>query len=81
MKRVLNLIALAVLVLAAASCSKSRVEQMAMADKVITKCNPELLSVVGGKIPATITVTYPKDYFHPEAIMVVTPVLVYEGGQ
>lgn len=81
MKRILNVIALAVLVLAAASCSKSRAEQMAMADKVITKCNPEVLAVAGGKIPATITVTYPKDYFHPEALMVVTPVLVYEGGQ
>lgn len=81
MKRILNLIALAALVLAAASCSKSRAEQMAMADKVITKCNPEVLEVVGGKVPATVTVTYPKDYFHPEALMVVTPVLVYEGGQ
>ena len=81
MKRILNVIALAALVIAAASCSKSRAEQMAMADKVITKCNPEVLSVVGGKIPATVTITYPKDYFHPEALMVVTPVLVYEGGQ
>ena len=81
MKRILNLIALAALVLAAASCSKSRAEQMAMADKVITKCNPEVLEVVGGKVPATVTVTYPEGYFHPEALMVVTPVLVYEGGQ
>lgn len=81
MKRILNVIALAALVIAAASCSKSRAEQMAMADKVITKCNPEVLAVVGGKIPATVTITYPKDYFHPEALMVVTPVLVYEGGQ
>ena len=81
MKRILYFLALSALVLAAAGCSKTRAEQMAMADKVITECNPAVLEVVGGKIPATITVTYPEDYFYPEALMVVTPVLVYEGGE
>ena len=81
MKRILTIVALCALVISAASCSKSRAEQMAMADKVITECNPPILEVVGGKVPATITITYPKDYFYPEALMVVTPVLVYEGGE
>ena len=80
MKKILYLTALSVLVLATASCSKSRAEQMAMADGVRITCDPEVLQIVGDKVPATISVTYPKDYFHPEALMVVTPVLVYDGG-
>ena len=81
MKKFLELIALTALIVAASGCSKSYAEQMAMADKVVVECTPAVLEAAGGQIPATITVTYPADYFHPEALMVVTPVLVYEGGE
>ena len=64
-----------------ASCSKSVAEQMKMAQKVNISCNPELLAVNAGQIPATITVTYPKGYFNKNAVMTVTPVLVYAGGE
>ena len=80
MKKIFSILSLAVLVLCAASCSKSRAEQMALAENVVITCNPEVLQLVGGKIPAEITVTYPEGYFHPEALLVVTPVLVYDGG-
>ena len=80
MKKLLYFTALAVLVLSAASCSKTRAEQMAMADGVQITCDPEVLQIVGDKVPATISVTYPEGYFHPEALLVVTPVLVYDGG-
>ena len=80
MKKILSILSLAILVLASASCSKSRAEQMAMAENVVVTCNPGVLQLVGDKIPAEISVTYPSGYFHPEAILVVTPVLVYEGG-
>jgi len=63
------------------SCSKSVAEQMKMAQKVNISCNPELLEVRAGTIPATITVTYPKGYFNKTAVMTVTPVLVYAGGE
>ena len=33
------------------------------------------------EIDATVSVTYPKDYFNPKVIMEVTPVIVYEGGE
>lgn len=64
-----------------ASCSKSVAEQMKMAQKVNINCNPELLEVRAGQIPATLTVTYPKGYFNKSAVMTVTPVLVYAGGE
>ena len=52
-----------------------------MADSVAVNCNPAVLEVVAGKIEADVTVTYPADYFHPKAILEVTPVIVYEGGE
>ena len=81
MKRILTFTALSALVLLSASCAKSRLEQMQLAKDVVINCNPEVLEIKGGKIPATVTVTCPKDYFHPKATMDVTPVLVYEGGE
>lgn len=81
MKKVFKALALCALVVFAASCSKSRAEQMKLAENVDVKCNPEVLALVGDKIPAEITVTYPAKYFHPKATLEVTPVLVYEGGE
>jgi len=81
MKRILSIAALVALSVLAASCSKSRAEQMALIDNVKVQCNPEILVATAGNIPAAITVTYPEGYFHPQATMEVTPVLVYEGGE
>ena len=70
----------AVLGLAAVSCGSP--EKMAeMAENVTIKCEPAVLEVVGGNIDAKVSVTYPEDYFHPKAILEVTPVIVYEGGE
>ena len=80
MKRILSFVALAALVIVSASCSKSRTEQMAMAEKLKIACTPEVLECVGGNIDATVSVTCPEGYFYPKALLVVTPVLVYEGG-
>lgn len=81
MKRIFKIFALCGLVVAAASCSKSRAEQMKLAENVKVSCTPEVIALVGDKIPAEITVTYPAKYFHPKATLEVTPVLVYEGGE
>ena len=81
MKRIISFSALAALVLLSASCSKSRLEQMQLAKDVTIQCTPEVLEIKGGNIPATVTVTCPKGYFHPKATMEVTPVLVYQGGE
>lgn len=52
-----------------------------LADQITFKCNPEVLEVVAGAIEADITVNFPAEFFHPKAIMEVTPVLVYQGGE
>ena len=80
MKKVIKFISAVAIAIAAAACSSP--EKMAeMAENVTVKCNPAVLEVVGGKINADVTVTYPADYFHPKAILEVTPVIVYEGGE
>ena len=80
MKNIVRILAAAVLGFAAIACSSP--EKMAeMAENVIVKCEPAVLEVIGGEINASVTVTYPEDYFHPQAILEVTPVIVYEGGE
>ena len=80
MKRKINFLSAIVLGFAAVACSSA--EKMAeMAENVTVKCEPAVLEVVGGVIDATVSVTYPEDYFHPKAILEVTPVIVYEGGE
>ena len=80
MKKSIKFLASALLGLAAVACSSP--EKMAeMAERVIVTSDPAVLEVVGGEIDATVTVTYPEDYFHPKAILEVTPVIVYEGGE
>ena len=80
MKNIIRIFTASVLGFAALACSSP--EKMAeMAENVIVKCDPAVLEVVGGEINASVTVTYPEDYFHPQAILEVTPVIVYEGGE
>ena len=79
MKKAIRFMYAAVLGLAV-SCSSP--EKMAeKSENVTVKCNPAVLEVRGGEINATVAVTYPEDYFHPKAILEVTPVIVYEGGE
>ena len=80
MRKEIKSLAVAVMGLAAVACASP--EKMAeMAESVIVNCDPSPLEVVAGKIDATVSVTYPADYFHPKAILEVTPVLVYDGGE
>ena len=80
MKRNIYFLAALAFSFVAASCSSP--EKMAeMAENVTVKCEPAVLEVVAGEIDATVSVTYPEDYFHPKAVLTVTPVLVYEGGE
>ena len=52
-----------------------------MAENVIVECNPSVLEVVAGQINADLDVTYPDGYFHPKAILEVTPVIVYGNSE
>lgn len=81
MNRIVKLLAFGVMALSLASCAKSRAEQMKLAENIQVDCTPEVLALKGQSIPAEITVTFPVKYFEPSVTMVVTPVLVYEGGE
>ena len=42
---------------------------------------PTPLEAVGGEVPATINATFPAKYMKKKAVVTVTPVLKYEGGE
>ncbi len=44
-------------------------------------CTPEVLVLNNGKVDADITVTFPEKYFNAKAVVKVTPVIVFEGGE
>ena len=80
MRQFLKVLAAALFASAAVACSSA--EKMAqLANNVQVTCDPVILEAIAGDIDATVTVTYPEGYFHPKAILAVTPVLVYEGGE
>lgn len=77
MKRTLVFLAAAALAVACASPEK----MAKMAQNVQVSCQPEVLEVIGGSLDPVVTVTYPKDYFNPNVVLEVTPVIVYDGGE
>lgn len=79
MKKGIKFLSVAFLGMAAACSSPEKMTEMA--ENVTVKCEPAVLEVIGGAIEADVTVTYPEDYFHPKAILAVTPVIVYDGGE
>ena len=80
------LFAFACLLMAACSNPSKMAE---LADSIVTDvtCNSanaggsDVLEAVNGKITATYTLKFPAEFFHCEAILNVTPVLVYDGGE
>ena len=45
------------------------------------KAEPQPLETVGGKVPVTINATFPAKWFNKNAVVTVTPVLRYQGGE
>ena len=66
----------ALLVIALSSCSK-----MGELSSDYFTTNPEVLEAVAGKVPVTITGKFPEKYFKKNAIVEVTPVLRWDGGE
>ncbi|MEG2612310.1 MAG: hypothetical protein RR971_02325, partial [Alistipes sp.] len=50
-------------------------------DDVKLTCTPEVLILNNGIVAADINVTFPAKYFNKKAVLKVTPVLVFEGGE
>ena len=59
------------------SCSKKMGELSADYFTV----TPQVLEAVGGKVPATINSKFPEKYFNKKAVVEVTPVLKWNGGE
>ena len=80
MNKSFRILAAAAMIAAAASCAS--LDKMAqMAENVKVTCDPGVLEAVNGSIDAQVAVTYPEGYFNPKAILEVTPVIVYPGGE
>ena len=45
------------------------------------KVNPTPLEAIGGEVPATINGIFPEKYMKKKAVVTVTPVLKYDGGE
>lgn len=68
---------MAVAVLALCSCS-NKMNQLASDYFTVT---PQVLEAVNGEVPVTIHGTFPAKFFAKKAVLDVTPVLKYNGGE
>ena len=71
-------LAVVVLTLSGCNCFKKMAKQQ---DEVNLTCTPEVLVLNNGKVDADVTVTFPEKYFNAKAVLKVTPVIVFEGGE
>ena len=81
MKRIAKLslvFAACVLTLSSCNCYKKMAKKI---DDVNVSCNPEVLMLKGNNVVTDVTVTFPEKYYNAKAVMRVTPVLVYDGGE
>lgn len=75
MKQKMLLMATLVLAVVMNSCNKPMVAPQDL------KCNPSPLTVVGDKVNASITGTFPAKTFNKKGTLVVTPVLKFNGQE
>ncbi|MFI3330485.1 MAG: hypothetical protein R3Y38_01605 [Rikenellaceae bacterium] len=66
------------IVMVGCSCYNKMLKNVAL---IQASCSPEVLTLKGSKVYAEYTVTFPAKYFSKAAVVKVTPVLVYEGGE
>ena len=77
MTKKLYLPLLMALVVALSSCGNKMV---ALSPDYFTT-TPQVLEAVAGKVPVTINGKFPEKYFNKKAVVEVTPVLKWEGGE
>ncbi|MBQ5738558.1 MAG: hypothetical protein IIV55_05885 [Alistipes sp.] len=71
-------LASAVLVLTGCNCFSKMAKNK---DDVQLTCTPEVLVLNNGKVDADIKITFPAKYYNQKAVVKVTPVIVFEGGE
>jgi len=79
-KSISTLLSVLFVAILAVSCSNPT-KMIKNADLVTVNCDPQVLECVAGKITANVSVVIPEGYFHRKAVVSVTPVLVYQGGE
>ena len=67
---------IAAIIVAFTSCNK-----MGELSPEYFKTNPEVLEAVAGKVPVTISATFPEKYLKKKAVVEVVPVLKWNGGE
>lgn len=79
-----NIMRLSVVLVAAAlaftscNCFKKMAQNR---DDIKLTVTPEILTLNNGIVAADINVTFPQEYFNKKAVIKVTPVIVFEGGE
>lgn len=71
-------LAIAALAFSSCNCFKQMAKNR---DDVKVTVVPEVLALNNGTVAADIQVSFPVEYFHKQAIVKVTPVIVFEGGE
>ena len=66
------------LALSSCNCFKKMAQNR---DEVKLTVTPEILALNNGVVAADINVTFPVEYFNQKAVIKVTPVIVFEGGE
>ena len=76
--KVLTVCTVAVMTLSSCNCFTKMAKNQ---DSISLTCVPEVLVLNNGNVDAAITVTFPEKYFNAKAVLKVTPVVVFEGGE
>ncbi len=69
---------MAALMFTGCNCFKKMAKDL---DSVEVKCTPEVLVLNNGKVAASVAVSFPDGYFDEDAVVKITPVLLYDGGE
>lgn len=77
MKRVVLASSALALILGISACGV----RMKKFDKNMATASPEPLELVGDNVPAVINLRFPEKWFPPKAVLKITPVLRYAGGE
>ncbi len=81
MKKLMKLsmvLAVAALAFSSCNCFKKMAKER---EDVKLNVTPEILTLNNGIVAADINVTFPVEYFNAKAVIKVTPVIVFEGGE
>ena len=76
--KLMAIVAVAAMSLTSCNCFKKMSKKQ---DEVKVTCTPDVLALNNGKVEADITIAFPAEYYNKKAVVKVTPIMVFEGGQ